>query len=88
MIVAPPVTPVMVLGPVAVRLTELAATVPPWVLEMVLTKVSVGNLSLVKVQFTTAPAGKPAAAISTNPLASVLVVLPTPAPEHTMFDSA
>ena len=43
--VAAPVTPMMVVGPVALRLTVLAATMPPWVLLMVLTSVKTGDTS-------------------------------------------
>ena len=82
-----PVTPAMVTVPVAVRVTVLAETVPPWVLEIVLLSVSEGSLSLVKVQLAAAPAGKPAAAMSTKPAAKLFVVLPAPVPEHTMFES-
>ena len=40
-----PVKPVMVVGPVAVRLTVLAAMVPPLSLVMVFTSVSTGAIS-------------------------------------------
>ena len=41
-----PDAPVMVVGPVAVRLTVEANTVPPWVLVMVLVSVRTGEMSL------------------------------------------
>ena len=55
--VAAPVAPVIVVGPVAVRLTVFAATVPPWVLVMVLTNVKTGDMSLsLMVQVAVCPA--------------------------------
>ena len=78
--------PVIVVGPVAVRFTELTATVPPLSLVIVFTKVSDGNLLLVNVQTNALPA---AVAVELSAIVAVVAVasgvkvtLPAAVPEH------